>query len=75
MSCAAAIHRHDQSADQAPTRHRPSFLALIWDGVRACHETASQRRALAALDAHLLDDIGLGHGTARAEAAKPFWRV
>ncbi|MBO6521847.1 MAG: DUF1127 domain-containing protein [Rhodospirillales bacterium] len=33
-----------------------------------------QRRALAGLDAHLLDDIGVSEKDAAIEAAKPFWR-
>ena len=33
-----------------------------------------QRRQLAALDAHLLKDIGLTREQARAVADKPFWR-
>lgn len=31
------------------------------------------RRALARLDAHLLDDIGLTAQEAQAETVKPFW--
>ena len=47
----------------ASLRHR---LAL-WFG------RARQRRDLAELDAHLLEDIGVTPGEARREAAKPFW--
>ncbi len=32
------------------------------------------RRALAILDGHLLQDIGLSPTAANAEASKPFWR-
>ena len=32
-----------------------------------------QRRALAQLDAHRLDDIGLTRAEAQAEAARPIW--
>ena len=46
------------------------LLALL----AAWHERARMRRALADLDPHLLDDIGLEAWRARAEAAKPFWR-
>lgn len=35
---------------------------------------ARQRRALAALDRRLLDDIGLTREMAQAETGKPFWR-
>jgi uncharacterized protein YjiS (DUF1127 family) len=33
-----------------------------------------QRQALAALNDHLLNDIGVSRNEARREAAKPFWR-
>ena len=32
------------------------------------------RAALRALDAHLLDDIGMTEGQAKREAARPFWQ-
>jgi len=38
-------------------------------------ERARQRAALAALDDHLIKDMGLSRGAAAAEAAKPFWRA
>ena len=37
------------------------------------HELARQRRALAALDDHMLKDIGLSRVDARQEADRPFW--
>ena len=37
------------------------------------HERARQRRALVALDDHMLNDIGLSRSAARQEAARPFW--
>lgn len=37
-------------------------------------ERATQRRALAELDDHLLEDVGISRSEARQEAAKPFWR-
>lgn len=48
---------------------RPGLLArlLCWQAV------ARERRRLAELDPHLLDDIGLEAGAARQEAARPFW--
>lgn len=36
-------------------------------------ELARQRRALAALDAHLLNDIGLPRAMAERESARPVW--
>lgn len=45
--------------------------------LRACQwrwQRQRQRRALARLLAHELDDVGISPEQARAEAAKPFWR-
>lgn len=36
---------------------------------------ARERRALAALDPHLLRDMGLDAGSAAREADRPFWDV
>jgi uncharacterized protein YjiS (DUF1127 family) len=46
-------------------------LAHWW---RAALERRRQRRALVALDDHLLRDIGISREQARTEAARPFWR-
>ncbi|MGR3461002.1 MAG: DUF1127 domain-containing protein [Roseovarius sp.] len=45
-----------------------AVLVIKWDMNRRT------RGQLARLDAHLLRDIGLERHTARAEAARPFWR-
>ena len=37
-------------------------------------ETYRQRRALAALDDHMLKDIGLSRCDVEAEISRPFWR-
>jgi uncharacterized protein YjiS (DUF1127 family) len=39
-----------------------------------CIERSRQRRALAALEHHLLDDISVTRAQARSEAEKSFWR-
>jgi len=44
-------------------------ILLIWQ------ERATQRHALAALEARMLHDMGLSRADARREAAKPFWRA
>ena len=41
----------------------------------ALSERHRQRHTLAALDDHLLRDIGLTRGAIRTEVSKPFWRV
>ena len=40
----------------------------------ACLRRAEQRRRLAELDEHMLNDIGVSKGDAAEESAKPFWR-
>jgi uncharacterized protein YjiS (DUF1127 family) len=42
---------------------------LLWQ------ERARQRANLAALDDHLLKDMGLSRAAAAFEASKPFWRA
>ena len=37
------------------------------------HELARQRRALLALDEHMLKDIGISRADAEREARRPFW--
>ncbi len=49
-----------------------SFNALL-SRVLELAEVARQRRALAALDARALEDLGISRAAAEAEAAKPFW--
>ena len=46
---------------------RVVLLLLYWQ------DLARQRRALAALDDHMLKDIGLSRADARQEADRPFW--
>lgn len=55
----------------AATR-RKSPLAF-WRVVMDRLALRQQRRALARLDDRLLDDIGIDHDAARAEAARPVW--
>ena len=51
----------------APAWRTSSLRLLDWQ------ELARQRRALAALDDHMLKDIGLSRADARQEAERPFW--
>ncbi len=64
--------------------HRGPRTGLLGTLVRAAgaaaetfyvwQERAAQRAHLAALEDHLLKDIGIGRAQADREAAKPFWR-
>ncbi len=63
------------------SRHaRPAFaptdaLAALVARVRLWRRLRAERRALEALDARLLRDIGLDAAAAAKEAARPFWDV
>ncbi len=48
----------------------PRWLAIVQNWA----ERRCQRHALAKLDKHLLDDIGVSRAAAAREIAKPFWR-
>ena len=45
----------------------------LWLAMRRAAHLSRQRRALAALDAHLLADIGCTSQQAQREARRPFW--
>lgn len=53
------------------TRGFSATAFLGWIVERA--QVANQRRALSALDADALTDIGISYSDAAHEAAKPFW--
>jgi uncharacterized protein YjiS (DUF1127 family) len=59
------------------TRHYTGLAVLrrAAHAVLASSERRRQRHALAALDDHLLRDIGLTRSAVRMEVSKPFWRV
>ena len=63
-------------SESQPIRSRPdrpyTRLLLVW--LRAMAERRRQRRALAALDDHLLRDIGVTREQALSEAQRPSWR-
>ncbi|MDZ5698741.1 DUF1127 domain-containing protein [Chelativorans sp. M5D2P16] len=50
------------------------FLRSIWTYYRHCRDRILDRQRLAALDDHLLTDIGLTRWQISREVAKPFWR-
>lgn len=49
-------------------------MRVVLAGVRAWHQRARQRRALARLTDRQLADVGLTRAEAEREAAKLFWR-
>lgn len=66
--------------DTCPATHAPALPAGLTDHLRRLIRTilrapqvARQRRALAALDDHLLRDIGLTPAQASHEATRPGW--
>lgn len=54
-------------------RARQAAFAHLWHTLALWFGRHRQRHDLAALDAHLLKDIGVTPGEAKREAAKPFW--
>ena len=53
------------------------WLLILFKGIgtlRVWRARRRQRQTLAALNDHLLNDIGVSRNEARREAAKPFWR-
>ena len=64
-------------ANYRATTHRaelPHILFNLIDTIAVWTERRRQRQALAALDDHLLNDVGLSREQASREAAKPFWK-
>lgn len=56
-------------------RHRPARPFGILSRVRTAMTLYRQRARLAALDDHLLRDVGLTRDEALAEATRPLWDV
>jgi len=62
---------------ELPAVRRPSFRAGLTTAqtwLRERYAVYRQRRALLALDAVMLKDIGISRADAVAEGSKPFWR-
>lgn len=57
-----------------PLGRRGNVLARLVAAVRMAAVRRRERLQLAALDPHLLRDIGLDSQTAETECAKPFWK-
>lgn len=76
MSCtqtAAGPCRRGFPRAGAEAHLRRAVFAALLRTVSRWLARGRQRRDLAALDAHLLKDIGVTHGEAVRESAKPFW--
>ncbi len=58
-----------------PTRRLSSRGRGVWPALRAMVQARQTRRQLAEMEDRLLSDIGVSRGTAREEAARPFWDV
>jgi uncharacterized protein YjiS (DUF1127 family) len=52
----------------------PSVLRKLIETMAVWIVRRRQRQALAELDDHLLDDVGLSREQAYREAARPFWK-
>ena len=72
-----ADHGSELFAQKAlPLRLRPRLAAWTRRAIELVlgwQEVARQRRALLALDEHLLKDIGITRADAEREASRPFW--
>ena len=51
------------------------FIIRVSDLLHVWYERSVSRRRLAALNGHLLRDIGLTEGDVWEEVRKPFWRA
>jgi len=64
---------HSQT-DSLRFTSREVLLQRLTDALSQAAARRRDRRHLAALDAHLLRDIGLSSEDVQDEASKPFWR-
>ena len=71
MSKSSAFANHRLTTDRPEL---PPILLNLIDTVAIWIVRQQQRQVLAALDDHLLNDVGLSREQARREAAKPFWK-
>lgn len=55
-------------------RRGPRAVLLVFDTLSLWRERARQRRQLAGLPDHMLNDIGISRAQAWMECDKPFWK-
>ena len=70
---AASLHISRPAADALTGRR--SLARRLAGHLGRSLETRAQRQALAALDPHLLADLGISRAQAVDEAARPLWDV
>jgi uncharacterized protein YjiS (DUF1127 family) len=58
----------------APSRRLSARIARLWTRFLGAWEIRRQRRALAQLENHLLDDIGLTRDDVERELSRSIWR-
>ena len=58
----------------SPSTKEPKSTISLFATLTTWMQRSRQRKQLAQLDQHLLDDIGLSAEQAAREIAKPFWR-
>jgi uncharacterized protein YjiS (DUF1127 family) len=61
------------STTTRPAKQQPVLYSLI-EMIGAWAARWHQRKVLAELDEHFLNDVGLSPEQTRREAAKPFWK-
>ena len=52
---------------------RPSGVAALFERLLTHMEVAAERRCLASLDQHILEDLGISRADALAESGRSFW--
>ena len=67
-------HLHYSKPLSTCEEKKPHRLQKVANVVERWIERSHQRRQLALLDKHLLEDIGLNEEQAKTEIAKPFWQ-
>jgi uncharacterized protein YjiS (DUF1127 family) len=58
----------------APSHRLSARMARLWTRFLAAREIRRQRRALAQLENHLLDDIGLTRDDVERELSRSIWK-
>ena len=68
---------HDAALSYRGASRKPGFavrIGALLDTVAKWQQRRRQRLTLAALDDHMLSDIGITRADVEAEVTRPFWR-